>query len=528
MKIAYAGYDLLVNCLNALQEAQYEIIKIFTFLSKDPYDQSEQIIGFGERFGIPVQTEPISIADLDHLLSTDCDVLICAGYPYRVPIHPDMHSINIHPAILPVGRSPWPMPVTILKGLPASGVTIHKLSEQFDAGDILMQESFEVDERETLLTINQKIQRIAEDMLVRCMSHFHEMYEHAIPQNETEQEYWKDPTDLYSKITLEMSDDEIDRRLRAFAGYGCTVSDGKQEYSVDFIQFREIELSDMDGMNHIRQQYHNMLSAYTFPCIYCWRRIQKLEIYMESDWFVIRCDESDYYYPCGNPVKTELFIRVMRFIGKAFRMGYITKQAAEQLKDEHKELYLAEDRANYDYIVPMKQIAELSGKHFHTIRKEIHQFERSGDLEIEEITEENVYAVEELAIKWSKLTTGMNDFADTIAEESAVRHFTKLRMQGILAKKDGVYFGFVMGTAVNENTIDAHFAKCIDKSPGADFYCKQQFCERFATQYEYMNMEEDMGIEGIRMRKLLFRPTSLTPVFLADFQNKDGDVYEQE
>ncbi len=123
--------------------------------------------------------------------------------------------------------------------------------------------------------------------------------------------------------------------------------------------------------------------------------------------------------------------------------------------------------------------------------------------------------------------TGEEEGADTIAEESATEYFAELDMQGILAKKDGEYFGFVMGTELDEHTIDAHFAKCVDRSAGADFYCKQQFCRHFADRYEYMNMEEDMGIEGIRTRKLLFRPASLTTVFLAAFDGQNGEGYGQ-
>ena len=47
--------------------------------------------------------------------------------------------VNIHPALPPKGRGAWPMPVTLLEGLRESGITIHKMTDGFDEGDILPQ-----------------------------------------------------------------------------------------------------------------------------------------------------------------------------------------------------------------------------------------------------------------------------------------------------------------------------------------------------------------------------------------------------
>ncbi|MDO5573854.1 MAG: phosphatidylglycerol lysyltransferase domain-containing protein [bacterium] len=522
MKIAYLGYDILIECLKMIRKQGHEIIKIFTVPSGDRYDLNDQILVFGADFSIPVVTERISSEDMDQLLSEGCELLICAGYPYRIPVLTQIRAINIHPELLPRGRGSWPMPVTILRHFEQSGVTIHKLSEEFDAGDILSQVSYDIEERETLVTLTDKIQKTAVRMLQDCLGDFERIYQHAVPQASGKAEYWADPSGQERIVTLQMSAEETDRRLRAFAGYGCLLQTETGAVPIDLVQYREIRISDMEEINRIRELYHNTFSAYTFPCIYCWKQLQNLSIYIEEDWFSVKCDGDEYYYPCGNPDKTEVFLKTMEYTQKSFRLGYIQKDEAAGLADRHPELDCTEDRDNFDYIVPMKQFAELEGKHYRTIRKEIHQFERSGVLETEEINEENVHIVEQIAIEWSREAAGNSDYADTIAEESAVRHYARLNMTGILAKKDGVYFGFVMGTPIDGHTVDVHFAKCIDTSPGADFYCKQMFCRQFMDRYEFMNMEEDMGNEGIRTRKLLFRPTSLTEVCIAEYHKQDG------
>lgn len=522
MKIAYLGYDILIECLKMIWKQGHEIMRIYTIPSGDDYDLNDQILAFGASCSVPVVTERICDEDLDYLLSNGCELLICAGYPYRIPIRAQLRAINIHPELLPRGRGIWPMPVTILRQFERGGVTIHKLSEEFDAGDILLQTSYKIEERETLITLTDKIQKTSVCMLQDCLNHFERLYENAVPQEPERAKHWPDPSGQERIITLQMNAEETDRRLRAFAGYGCILQTETGSDLMDLIQYREIRISDMEEINRIRERYHNTFSAYTFPCIYCWKELQNLRIYIEEDWFTVKCDGDEYYYPCGNPDKTEIFLKVMEYTQSSFRLGYISKEEAVKLGERHPELHYAADRDNFDYIVPMKQFAELEGKHYRTIRKEIHQFERSGILEIEEINAGNIQVVEQIAVEWSKEASGNSDYADTIAEESAVKHYARLNMMGILTKKDGKYFGFVMGTGINKQTVDVHFAKCIDTSSGADFYCKQMFCRRFMDQYEYMNMEEDMGKEGIRMRKLLFRPSFLTEVYIAEYHKQDG------
>ncbi|WP_353530035.1 formyltransferase family protein [Maccoyibacter intestinihominis] len=39
------------------------------------------------------------------------------------------------------------------------GVTLHKLSEQFDAGDILLQEKIKIEQEDHLVTLLEKIKK---------------------------------------------------------------------------------------------------------------------------------------------------------------------------------------------------------------------------------------------------------------------------------------------------------------------------------------------------------------------------------
>jgi methionyl-tRNA formyltransferase len=68
------------------------------------------------------------------------DVLISAAFPRRIPVEmtsvPRLGAVNLHPAPLPRGRGPNPQRM-VYEGDPATGATLHRTAEEFDAGAIL-------------------------------------------------------------------------------------------------------------------------------------------------------------------------------------------------------------------------------------------------------------------------------------------------------------------------------------------------------------------------------------------------------
>lgn len=111
------------------------------------------------------------------------------------------------------------MPVAILKKMKQSGVTLHKIAKELDGGDILLQESFELSEKENLESMMEKIDIAIRVLIQRLMLDFREVYAAAVPQEEGE--YWDCPTQKDWTISSKMSDAQIDCILRAFYGYEC-------------------------------------------------------------------------------------------------------------------------------------------------------------------------------------------------------------------------------------------------------------------------------------------------------------------
>ena len=73
--------------------------------------------------------------------------------------------INLHPSLLPKYRGPNPIRWQILNGEKESGVTIMKLTNEVDAGPILLQKKLIIDERDNYTKLSEKLIEIGKECL---------------------------------------------------------------------------------------------------------------------------------------------------------------------------------------------------------------------------------------------------------------------------------------------------------------------------------------------------------------------------
>ncbi|MBO6272070.1 methionyl-tRNA formyltransferase [bacterium] len=77
--------------------------------------------------------------------------------------------INIHPSLLPKYRGGNPYSWVIINGEKQTGVTLHFISENFDEGDIIAQEIYEIAPNETMGTIFNRTNMIGCRMLLKAL-----------------------------------------------------------------------------------------------------------------------------------------------------------------------------------------------------------------------------------------------------------------------------------------------------------------------------------------------------------------------
>lgn len=97
------------------------------------------------------------------------DYLVLAGYLWLIPKHiidafPN-RIINIHPALLPKFGGKGMFGIKVHQAVmehqeKETGITIHFVNEQYDAGAIIFQQSFKIEINDTVTSITQKVHQL--------------------------------------------------------------------------------------------------------------------------------------------------------------------------------------------------------------------------------------------------------------------------------------------------------------------------------------------------------------------------------
>lgn len=228
-KYAYFGYDFFDAINDVAISAGYSLISVFSIKSDNlKYNFNSKTVDRAVSLGLSVRTDRPTGSDLEKLRDMGCDVILVAGYPYRVPIEvvPNIVAVNLHPTLLPQGRGPWPLPWIILNQLETSGVTLQKLAASFDSGDIISQSSFSVSETETLESLSCKVQLHGKRLVRDFMINPEAGLQNATAQGQST--YWPQPALQDRTIDWSMPVDKICRIIRAFGKFdSCANFDGK-------------------------------------------------------------------------------------------------------------------------------------------------------------------------------------------------------------------------------------------------------------------------------------------------------------
>lgn len=544
MKAAYFGIDALRGCLEVLVERGYEIVAIFT-IEDDPYDRSIEICRYAEAHHIPLHTSPVTARDLIALEDAGVTLSVTAGYPWKIPLSDTMMQLNIHPALLPVGRGAWPMPVAIVNNR-SSGVTLHKLSKDFDRGDILLQEEIPLDAKETLISLSEKIAQTAPRLLGDFLNAPDFYWENA--EKQAEGEYWPEPSDEDRTISPTDTVEKADRILRAFKGYGslCQIhdipvlienaacipasrvlpaeglpvalSDGTLLISKWQPYFREITLADRDKMEAIRYAYPSELSDFTFPLLFCWQKTMGLRLILGKNFFLIK--SKDFYFcPVGDDAEYVPFLRSLLRLEHQITLRFCDKAYAETIQKRFGAAALCTlSQDDCDYIIENRLLQTLDGS---SLRKRRNDFHHYANLlpppETELLTRENLHHARAL----SQACQG----ADYQAQEEAISHFEALCLQGVLIRRGERYVGFAIASEKDRNVMQGHFSKTVDEERGASLFTVRACSVEQIEKYRYTNLEDDMGKEGLRAFKHSLHP-ELIPSFTITI--KEGGLIEKE
>ncbi len=107
------------------------------------------------------------------LAEHDCDVLLSACWPWRLPdsvldAYPK-GAFNLHPSLLPDFRGPAPLFWQLHQGVDETGITLHALRPELDTGPVFDQQRMVIDVEDTEYTLSVALAALSGDLLARWL-----------------------------------------------------------------------------------------------------------------------------------------------------------------------------------------------------------------------------------------------------------------------------------------------------------------------------------------------------------------------
>ena len=149
------------------------------------------------------------------------DLFVVAAYGQILPKSlleiPRYGAVNVHASLLPKYRGAAPIAWAILKGERVTGVTIMRMDEGMDTGDILSQKEIPLEDEETAETLHDKLASLGAPLLLETVSRMKRGEVTPIRQDSSQVTYAPPLKKEDGRIDWRREAVEIDRQVRAFS-----------------------------------------------------------------------------------------------------------------------------------------------------------------------------------------------------------------------------------------------------------------------------------------------------------------------
>jgi methionyl-tRNA formyltransferase len=168
-----------------------------------------------------LQPERLSHPDvLDVLRKWDPDLIVVAAYGKilrkDVLEFPRFKCVNVHASLLPKWRGASPIHSAILSGDQKTGVTIMKMDEGIDTGDILTQKEIQIEDNDTTETLTEKLAFAGGQLLVETLPNYFSGIITPLQQNESLASYTRMVAKDDGMLDFSKSAQELERQVRAY------------------------------------------------------------------------------------------------------------------------------------------------------------------------------------------------------------------------------------------------------------------------------------------------------------------------
>ncbi|MDE6507953.1 MAG: GNAT family N-acetyltransferase [Alistipes sp.] len=293
------------------------------------------------------------------------------------------------------------------------------------------------------------------------------------------------------------------------------------------IEFHPVRLADRAAIERYTMPSGIRNCDLAFANMFCWQAVYRSAWAVVEGFLVVRFQigggpKIGYMQPVGEGDFTRIVPALAddaHAHGQRLRLIGLTDEGRDQLRRACPGVFaFHSDRASEDYLYRADDLRTLPGRRYQPKRNHINRFTAAcPDFRYEELTPERFAECMTLERQWRRVHEGHTSelCAEQRAMQLAFDHFDELGLRGGCLYVGERLAAFTYGSAVSERTFVTHVEKADTAFEGAFAVINKLFAEHLPPQFELINREEDLGIEGLRHAKLSYHPAELLHKYAA-------------
>ncbi len=261
------------------------------------------------------------------------------------------------------------------------------------------------------------------------------------------------------------------------------------------------------------------VSEYSFPNAYLFRAVHRYEVLRDREVFLrgVSYDGSTYLMPTWNVKETDVpYLRdMMASVDCLFPVpeAWLPIFSTGGFDFHYKE-------GDTDYIYTLEKMSTFRGRHLHKKRNLLKQFVTAHSHREVPLTRELMDDAVSVLNEWQAETGLASQDTDYQPCLEALQLYDELVLCGGIYYADDEPAGFIVGEELNPETFVLHFAKARKKYKGIYQYMFNSFAKILPAKYRFLNFEQDLDREALRIAKSSYLPDLMLRKFRVSPEKK--------
>jgi hypothetical protein len=250
------------------------------------------------------------------------------------------------------------------------------------------------------------------------------------------------------------------------------------------------------------------LSEYTFANLYLFRANHDYEVIVDREIFIRgrSYDGRTYLMPTMD-VRTIDSAYLKEMMGSAEFLFPLPEEWLGVFKADEFEIDF--NKGDADYVYTVEKMSTYRGRHLHKKRNLLKQFLESYTPDARPLTADRLDEARFILKEWLATAGGREEGTDYGPCLEALDRYDELVLCGGIYYADREPAGFLLGEELDSDTFVLHFAKARTTFKGVYQYLFNNFAKVLPPKYKYLNLEQDLEKENLRVFKSSYVPDAL-------------------